>query len=305
MGTPEFALPSLELLLGSQHQIAGVVTQPDKPRGRGLRLSATPVRQFAERHKLKVLTPVDLESEEFYQELGRLVPDLITVVAYRILPEKIFTLPPLGTINLHASLLPKYRGAAPINWAIIKGEKVTGLTTFFIRKKVDTGKIILQSEVEIYPEETFGELYLRLSRIGAGLLLDTVDLIESGQAETFSQDNSEASLAPKITEKICKIDWSKPATETNNLIRGLSPQPGAFTYFRGRILKIFRAVVEKEESTSEESGKIIQADQKKGILIQTPKGILRLKELQLEGKKRLSAEEFIRGAKIEVGEKLG
>lgn len=305
MGTPEFALPSLELLLGSQHQIAGVVTQPDKPRGRGLKLSATPVKQFAERHQLKVLTPVDLESEEFYQELDRLVPDLIAVVAYRILPERIFTLPPLGTINLHASLLPKYRGAAPINWAIIRGEKVTGLTTFFIQKKVDTGEIILQSEVEIYPEETFGELYLRLSRIGAELLLDTVNLIESGQAETFSQNNSEASSAPKITEKICKIDWSKPAREINNLIRGLSPQPGAFTYYRGRILKIFRAEVEKEESTSEESGKIIQADQKKGILVETPKGILRLRELQLEGKKRLSAEEFTRGAKIEIGERLG
>jgi methionyl-tRNA formyltransferase len=305
MGTPEFALPSLELLLKGHHQIAGVVTQPDKPKGRGLKLSASPVKQLAEKHNLKVLTPVDLKSDAFFHELSRLAPDLIVVVAYRILPERIFTLPPFGTINLHASLLPKYRGAAPINWAIINGEKVTGLTTFFIQKKVDTGEIILQSEVEIYPEETFGELYVRLSQIGAGLLLDTVNMIESGEVRTHPQNNSEASSAPKITEEVCKIDWAKSAYEINNLIRGLSPHPGAFTYFRGKILKIFRAEVKIEEFSSDEAGKIIQADQKKGILVQTKKGILRLKELQLEGKRRLLAEEFLRGAKIGIGEKLG
>lgn len=305
MGTPEFALPSLELLLRGHHQIAGVVTQPDKPKGRGLKLSASPVKQFAEKHKLKVLTPADLKSDEFFQELSRLAPDLIVVVAYRILPEKIFTLPPFGTINLHASLLPKYRGPAPINWAIINGEKVTGLTTFFIQKKVDTGEIILQSEVEIYPEETFGELYTRLSQIGAGLLLDTVNMIESGDLRTNPQNDSGASSAPKITEEVCRINWSKSAYEINNLIRGLSPHPGAFTYFRGKLLKIFKAEVDQEENSSDEIGKIIQADQKKGILVQTQKGVLRLKEIQLEGRKRLLAEEFLRGAKIEIGERLG
>lgn len=304
MGTPEFALPSLELLLKGQRQIAGVVTQPDKPKGRGLKLSASPVKKFAEKHNLKVLTPVDLKSDEFFQELSRLAPDLIVVVAYRILPEKIFTLPPFGTINLHASLLPKYRGAAPINWAIINGEKVTGVTTFFIQKKVDTGEIILQSEVEIYPDETFGELSMRLSQIGAELLLDTVNMIESGEVRTHPQKNSEVSSAPKITEEVCKIDWSKSAYEINNLIRGLSPHPGAFTYFRGKLLKIYKAEVDQEGNPSDEVGKIVQADQKKGLLVQTQKGVLRLRELQSEGKKRLLAEEFLRGAKIEIGERL-
>jgi len=305
MGTPEFALPSLELLLKSQHQIGGVVTQPDKPKGRGLKLSPSAVKEFAEEHNLKVLTPADLKSEEFYQALNELKPDLITVVAFRILPEKIFSLPPSGTINLHASLLPKYRGAAPINWAIINGEKITGVSTFFIQKKVDTGELILQRRAEISPEETLGELSLKLSRIGAKLLLETIDLIEKGEVKTYPQSDLEASLAPKITEEICKIDWSKSAEKINNLIRGLSPHPGAFTFFRGKLLKVYKAEAESKEVSSAEFGKIIKADQKNGILVQTQSGVLRLKELQLEGKKKLAAEEFLRGYRIEISEKLG
>ncbi|MCJ7496547.1 MAG: methionyl-tRNA formyltransferase [candidate division Zixibacteria bacterium] len=312
MGSPEFALPSLELLLNSKHQIAGIVTQPDKPRGRGLKLLPSPVKEFAERHNLseigstgKVLTPDDLKSEEFYQALNELKPDLIAVVAFRILPERIFSLPPSGTINLHASLLPKYRGAAPINWAIIKGEKITGLTTFFIQKKVDTGGIILQKEVVIYPEETYGELSSRLSRIGAELLLETIDLIEKRKVKTYPQNDLEVSSAPKITEELCRIDWSKSAEEINNLIRGLSPQPGAFTFLRGKLLKVYKTKVETDENSSTEFGKIIKTDQKSGLLVQTQRGILRVKELQLEGKKKLGAEEFLRGYRIEVGEKLG
>ena len=319
MGSPEFALPSLELLLNSKHQIAGIVTQPDKPKGRGLKLLPSPVKEFAERHNLseivqngssgrstgEVLTPEDLKSEEFYQALNELKPDLIAVVAFRILPERIFSLPPSGTINLHASLLPKYRGAAPINWAIIKGEKVTGITTFFIQKKVDTGEIILQREVEIYPEETFGELSLRLSIIGAEVLLETIDLIEKREVKTYPQNDLEVSSAPKITEELCRIDWSKSAEEINNLIRGLSPQPGAFTFLRGKLLKVYKTKVETDENSSTEFGKIIRTDQKSGLLVQTQKGILRLKELQLEGKKKLGAEEFLRGYRIEAGEKLG
>jgi methionyl-tRNA formyltransferase len=312
MGTPEFALPSLELLLNSKHQIAGVVTQPDKPKGRGLKLLPSPVKEFTEKHNRsesgstgKVLTPEDLKSEEFYQALNELKPDLIAVVAFRILPERIFSLPPSGIINLHASLLPKYRGAAPINWAIIKGEKVTGITTFFIQKKVDTGEIILQREVEICPEETFGELSLRLSIIGAEVLLETIDLIEKGEVKTYAQNDLEASSAPKITEELCRIDWSKSAEEINNLIRGLSPQPGAFTFIRGKLLKVYKSKVETDENSSTELGKIVKADQKNGLLVQASKGILRLKELQLEGKKKLGDEEFLRGFRIEIGEKLG
>jgi len=305
MGTPEFALPSLELLLKSEHQVVGVVTQPDKPKGRGLKLSASPVREFAEKQNIKVLTPEDLKSEEFYQALSELKPDLIAVVAFRILPERIFSLPPFGTVNLHASLLPKYRGAAPINWAIIKGEKKTGVTTFFIQKKVDTGNIILQREVEILPDETYGELSLKLSQVGAEVLLETINLIEKKEAKTHPQNELEATPAPKITDELCKIDWSRPAEEVNNLIRGVSPTPGAFTFFRGKILKIYKTEKVPEQNDLSEPGRIIGADKSMGILVQTGRGILKLKELQLEGKKKITADEFLRGYRIEAGEKLG
>lgn len=305
MGTPEFALPSLELLLKSEHQVVCVVTQPDKPKGRGLKISASPVKEFAEKQNLKVLTPEDLKSEEFYQALSELKPDLIAVVAFRILPERIFGLPPFGTINLHASLLPKCRGAAPINWAIIKGERKTGVTTFFIQKKVDTGSIILQKEVEISPEETCGELSLKLSQIGAEVLLETVNLIEKNEAKTQPQNELDATPAPKITDELCKIDWSRPAEEVNNLIRGISPTPGAFTFFRGKLLKIYKAEIVTWQEGSTEPGRIIGADKSTGILVQTGRGILKLKELQLEGKKKITADEFLRGYRIEAGEKLG
>ena len=305
MGTPEFALPSLELLLKSEHQVVGVVTQPDKPKGRGLKLSASPVKEFAIKHNLKILTPEDLKSEEFYQTLSELKPDLTVVVAFRILPERVFGLPPYGTINLHASLLPKYRGAAPINWAIIKGEKKTGVTTFFIQRKVDTGNIVLQKEVEISPEETCGELSLKLSQIGAEVLLETINLVETKEAKTHSQNELEATPAPKITDELCKIDWSRPVEEVNNLIRGVSPTPGAITFFRGKLLKIYKAEIVTGQEGSTEPGRIISADKSTGILVQAGRGILKLKELQLEGKKKITADEFLRGYRIEAGEKLG
>lgn len=298
-------MPSLELLLKSEHQVVAVVTQPDKPKGRGLKLSASPIKEFAEKQNLRVLTPEDLKSEEFYQALSELKPDLIAVVAFRILPERIFSLPPYGTINLHASLLPKYRGAAPINWAIINGEKKTGITTFFIQKTVDTGHIILQREVEILPEETCGELSLKLSRIGAEVLLETIILIEKKEAKTHPQNELEATPAPKITDELCKIDWSKPAEEINNLIRGVSPTPGAFTFFRRKLLKIYKTEIVSEQDGSTEPGIVISADKSTGIHVQTGRGILKLKELQLEGKKKITADEFLRGYRIEAGEKLG
>jgi len=305
MGTPEFALLSLELLMQSEHQVVGVVTQPDKPKGRGLKLSASPVKEFAEKENLKVLTPEDLKSEEFYQALSELKPDLIAVVAFRILPEKIFGLPPYGTINLHASLFPKYRGAAPINWAIIKGEKKTGVTTFIIQKKVDTGNIILQREVEILPEETCGELTLKLSRIGAEVLLETINLIEKKEAKIQPQNELEATPAPKIADELCKIDWSRPAEEINNLIRGVSPTPGAFTFFRGKMLKIYKTEKVSERVDTSDSGMVIDANKSTGIQVQTGRGILKLKELQLEGKKKITADEFMRGYRIKAGERLG
>jgi len=305
MGTPKFALPSLEALLKSKHQIVGVVTQPDRPKGRGRKLSPTPVKELCLKTNLLVLTPQDLKADDFTEKLKSLNPDLAVVVAFRILPEKVFTIPPKGTINLHPSLLPQYRGAAPINWAVIKGEIKTGVTTFFIQKKVDTGNMILQKEVEIEKDETFGELSERLAWIGADLLIETVDLIEKGEARTLPQEDSQATLAPKLTPQVGKIDWLKTAEQIKNLIRGLSPSPGAYTFFRGKLLKIFKAEIVDREDLTQGWGEVVCADEKEGLVIMTKTKGLKLLLLQPEGKKRITAEEFLRGYRVEVGEKLG
>lgn len=305
MGTPGFAIPGLKAILESKHGLLVVVTQPDRPKGRGKKFTPSPIKQFCVENNLKVLTPENLKSDDFVSKLKDLNPDLLVVVAFRILPEKVFTIPPLGTINLHASLLPRYRGAAPINWAIINNEKKTGMTTFFIKKRVDTGDIILQKEVEIHPEETYGELSQRLSIIGSRLLLETIDLVQKGEVKPLPQNDTEATKAPKITPELCKIDWSKPATEIKNLIRGLSPTPGAYTTYNGKILKLFKAQVVDETPYSEGFGEIISADNEKGIEIKTSKGSIRILELQPQSKRRMKGEEFLRGYRIKVGDKLG
>jgi len=305
MGTPDFAIPSLQRLVNSKHEVVGVVTSPDKPKGRGLRLSESPVKKFSEEHNLKIFTPENLKLDDFFYSLKELNPDLSVVVAFRILPEKIFSLPPLGTINLHASLLPKYRGAAPINWALINGETKTGLTTFYIQKKVDTGDLILQKEIDILPEETFGELHDRLATLGADFLFQTLDLIEKGEAKPTKQDHALASPAPKITREHGQIDWSKEATQIKNQIRGLSPIPAAFTLYKGKILKIYKAKVIGETSFSDGFGEVVESDNKEKIWAKTKEGILEITELQPEGKRKMSAEEFVRGYRIKVGEKLG
>jgi methionyl-tRNA formyltransferase len=305
MGTPEFAIPSLEKLLQSKHEVVGVVTAPDKPSGRGLHLSESPVKKYSKEHNLKTLTPENLKSDDFLYSLKELAPDLLVVVAFRILPEKIFSSPPLGTINLHASLLPRYRGAAPINWAIMNGETKTGLSTFYIQKKVDTGDLILQREVDILPEETFGELHDRLAALGADFLLQTVDLIEKGEAKPLRQDDTLATPAPKITREHCQIDWSKEAIQIKNQIRGLSPIPAAFTLYKGKILKIHKAKVIGETSFSDGLGEVVESDSKEKIWVKTRKGILDILELQPEGKRKMSAQEFVRGYRIKPDEKLG
>lgn len=305
MGTPEFALPSLKALLESEHKLLAVVTQPDRLKGRGKKLAPSPVKEFCLENNLEIFTPENLKSDDFVLKLRDLNPDLLAVVAFPILPEKVFTIPPLGTINLHASLLPRYRGAAPINWAIINNEKKTGVTIFFIKKKVDTGDIILQKEVEIHPEETCGELSQRLSIIGSELLLETIDLIEKGEVKPLPQNNEEATKAPKITPELCRIDWSKPALEIQNLIRGLSPAPGAYTFYKGKILKLFKAQAVDETTYSEGFGEVISAEKNKGIEIKTSKGSLRIQELQPESKKRMKGDAFLRGYGIKVGDKLG
>ncbi len=299
MGTPEFAVPSLEILWKSGFNIVGVITAPDKPAGRGLQLQQSAVKKFAIEKGLNVLQPEKLKNENFIAELKSLRPDLAVVVAFRKLPEVVWQLPPLGTFNLHASLLPQYRGAAPINWAIMNGEKETGATTFFINQEIDTGKILFQEKINIRDDETAGELHDELKTLGAALVLKTVQSIDE---KTFTEHDQlltpSFKTAPKLFTTNCKINWEKSADEIYNLIRGLSPYPAAFTLLQGKNLKIFR------------SKKIIEAHQKKsGDIFSDGKTFLRfacvdgwidVNELQLEGKKKMVTEEFLRGNKIEL-----
>ena len=241
MGTPDFALPSLELLLKNNYRVAAIVTAPDKPRGRGQQVSFTPVKQCALKHSLPLLQPESLNDAAFISSLAAFHADLFVVVAFRVLPPQVFSIPAKGAFNLHASLLPKYRGAAPINWAIINGEKESGVTTFFLREKVDTGSIILQARVAIPETMTAGELHDTLSEVGAEIVLQTVRLIETGKAQPRSQDDALSSPAPKIFKDDCRIEWNKPAAMVHNFIRGLSPHPAAWTVHDGTILKIYKA----------------------------------------------------------------
>ena len=242
MGTPEFAVPSLEILLNSHHEIAAVVTVPDKPQGRGLKLNESDIKKFALKHKLKILQPEKLKEESFVNEIKSLAPDIIVVVAFRILPKEVFTIPVYGTFNLHASLLPKYRGAAPINWALINGETETGVTTFFLKEKVDTGNVIMQNKCDIDEEDDAGTLHDKLSLLGAKTVMSTVNLIEmtNGNVPVYEQDEVLFTTAPKITREFCKINWDNDVSTIHNFVRGLSPYPAAYTILNGKIVKIFK-----------------------------------------------------------------
>ncbi len=291
MGTPDFAIPSLKKLLESKHEVVAVVTTPDKERGRGQKITFTPVKQFALDNNIPVLQPQKLKDEEFISGLKKNNADLFVVVAFRILPREVFTLPVKGSFNLHASLLPKYRGAAPIQWAIINGEKETGVTTFALENKVDTGNVYIQEKIVIEDSDDFGTLHDKLSSMGAEVVLRTVDLIESGNYNMLPQNDALASPAPKITKEITEIDWRKPAADIKNLIKGLSPSPGAFFTFNKKIIKIYKANV--VDSDFLVPGKIEIT--KKSLVISCGSKALEIVELQLEGKKRLSVEEFLRG----------
>ncbi|MBK9098908.1 MAG: methionyl-tRNA formyltransferase [bacterium] len=292
MGTPEFSLPSLKTLLESKHKILAVITQPDKIRGRGQKVSFTPIKQFAVNNNIPVYQPEKLKgNEEFINQMKSLQPDLFVVVAFRILPKEIFEIPKFGSFNLHGSYLPKYRGAAPIQWALIDGETETGLTTFKLAEKVDTGNIYLQEKIKIYPDDDFGTLHDRMSELGANMVLETVNLIESGKYELKVQDDSVASPAPKITKEICLLNWNKSAQEIHNLVRGLSPYPAAFFIYDEKVIKVYKTeVVERNDL------KPFQIEQsKKELIIGCKKNALKILELQQEGRKRMSAEEFLRG----------
>ena len=299
MGTPEFAVPSLRILLEHAYEIPAVVTAPDKPRGRGQQVSNTRVKEFAVQRHISVLQPETLNDSEFISEMRSLKPDLIVVVAFRILPKELYTLPLLGSFNLHASLLPKYRGAAPINWAIIKGERESGVTTFFLQEKVDTGSILLQARVNISPDETAGMLHDKLSEVGAEIVLQTVRLIELGKAQPRLQDDTLACPAPKFFKEDCRINWNMPSRQVHNFIRGLSPHPAAWTTHKGKVIKIYHSSV--METLSAHPGVVFQRTA--GMLsIGTGEGAVSLLEIQQEGKRRLGIVEFLRGYEIEQGE---
>jgi methionyl-tRNA formyltransferase len=296
MGTPDFSIPSLKCLIESRHEVVAVVTAPDKERGRGRKISFTPVKEFALKHHLPVLQPEKIKNNtQFVEDLKKFDADLYVVVAFRILPVEVFSIPSKGSFNLHASLLPKYRGAAPIQWALINGEKETGLTTFKLVEKVDTGNIYLQEKVEIKPDDNFESLHDRLTEIGSKVVLQTVEIIDGGNYELKTQNDSLATPAPKITKEICKIDWNKSATEIHNLIRGLSPIPGAYFEFKEKIIKVYKSeVIEKNDLNP---FRIFQT--KVELIIGCGKNALRILRLQQEGKKRMGIEEFLRGFNFE------
>ena len=296
MGTPDFSIPSLKILLESKHDVLAVVTASDKQRGRGRKISSTPVKKFAIENNIPVLQPEKLKNNpEFVEHLKKFDADIYIIVAFKILPPEVFTIPAKGSFNLHASLLPKYRGAAPIQWALIKGETETGLTTFKLAEKVDTGNIYIQQRVEIYPEDNFETLHDRLSELGAEVVLKTVNLIETGNFILQEQDNSLATPAPKITKEIAKIDWDKSAIEIHNLIRGLSPIPGAFFELNGKIIKIYKSEFVNRTDLSPQ-----QIERTKNeLIIGCGKDALKILELQQEGKKRMGIEEFLRGFRFQ------
>jgi methionyl-tRNA formyltransferase len=295
MGTPDFAVASLKALLNAGENVVAVVTAPDKPAGRGQKMQSSGVKTFALEHNIPVLQPLKLRDPEFLNELKSLAADLQVVVAFRMLPEVVWDMPPKGTINLHASLLPQYRGAAPINHAIINGEKITGVSTFFLTHDIDTGNIIFREEVDILPQDTAGDLHDRLMKTGAQLLVKTVKAIEEGNYQETPQNLEDTSLkqAPKIFKEDCNIDWNQSTQKINDLIRGLSPYPTAYTTLHDKVLKIFKATPEIAE-VSEIPGSII-SDEKTFIKFACTDGYIRIEDLQIQGKKRMKTEDFLRG----------
>jgi methionyl-tRNA formyltransferase len=300
MGTPQFAVTSLDALIKSGSEIVAVVTAPDKPAGRGRKLSQSAVKVYALENGLKVLQPEKLKDPVFLEELQALGADLQVVVAFRMLPEAVWNMPLKGTINLHASLLPQYRGAAPINWVLINGEKESGVTTFFLNEDIDTGNLLFTEKVTLTGHETAGELHDRLMHKGAGLLVKTVKAIESGRYSVNIQallvNDEELKPAPKIFKEFCKIDWNQSAEAVYNLIRGLSPIPTAYTTLNDKTLKIFKAELQSIQPGIQPGGFL--TDNKTHLKFAAKDGFINVTDVQLEGKKRMGIEEFLRGNKM-------
>jgi methionyl-tRNA formyltransferase len=309
MGTPEFAVASLDALVKARYNIVGVVTAPDKPAGRGMKMKESDVKKYAVKHHLKILQPEKLKDPHFIEELRSLNADLQVVVAFRMLPEVIWNMPPMGTINLHGSLLPQYRGAAPINWAIINGEKETGVTTFKLKHEIDTGNILLQESLPVGENETAGEVHDRMKEIGAQLLIKTTEGLFDGTLKEVSQENIQHSIinnqvpgeashsplkhAPKIFTQTTRIDWNKSIDEIHNLIRGLSPYPAAFTELEDKTIKIYKG--EKESAVPTSKIGRWESNGTTYLKFAAKDGYIHLKEVQLEGKKKMMIEDFLRG----------
>ena len=300
MGTPDFAVPSLEALL-TKHEVVLVVTQPDKPKGRGKKMVPTPVKACALEHGIPVLQPEKVKEPEFVEQLRSYEPDLIAVTAFgQILSEPILEMPKYGCINVHGSLLPKYRGAAPMQWSIIDGEKVTGITTMYMAKGLDSGDMLLKAEVEITDEDTFATIHDKMAVTGANLLLDTLDQLEAGTLERIPQDHDAATYAPMITKETGHIDWSKNRQDIINLIRGLNPVPAAYTIYEEEVLKIFGAALSDVQADSAANGEIV-AVVKKGFVVKCGDCCLLITEVQARGGKRMMTDAYLRGHAMKEG----
>lgn len=302
MGTPDFAKESLEALYNKGYEILAVVTNPDKPKGRGMKMVASPVKEFALEKGLKIYQPEKVRNnEDFINVIKSLKPDVICVVAYgKILPQEILDIPEKGCINVHGSLLPKYRGAAPIQWAVLNGDKTTGITTMYMGAGMDTGDMILKQEVEIGEDETTGELWEKLSKIGSELLVETLKQIEAGTAPRIPQGD-DFTMAPMLDKEMAKIDWeNKNAREIKNLVRGLNPIMGAYTFLNGKKIKFWKVDLAEgiEENLELKNGTVIKSDKKDGIYIKTKEGILKVLEIQGENAKRMSIQDYLRGNSI-------
>lgn len=315
MGTPDFAVGTLQAIVEAGHDVAAVVTQPDKPKGRGGAVAMSPVKEKALEYGLTVLQPQKARDEAFVEELRGLAPDVIVVVAFgQLLPENIINMPKYGCINVHASLLPKYRGASPIQWAVIDGCEYSGVTTMQMDAGLDTGDILLSERVKLEPKETGGSLFDRLSSVGAQLLVKTLEGVQNGTVQPVKQRDEDSSYVKMIDKSFGIIDFEKAAVYIERLIRGLNPWPSAFTHINGKILKIWDADAIEADNQEElgteitdkktDCGTIISVD-KKSFTVQCGEGILKVNEVQLEGKKRMKTEDFLRGCKIEPGQKLG
>lgn len=306
MGTPDFAVPCLQKLIDEKYYIAAVVTQPDRPKGRGKKMVAPPVKELAEKYNIPVFQPEKVRNPEFIEVLRSIAPDLIVVIAFgQILPKEILDIPTYGCINVHGSLLPKYRGAAPIQWAIINGEKITGVTTMFMDEGMDTGDMILKKEIFIEPEYTAGDLHNIMAPVGAELLKETLNELIRGNIKREKQDENEATYAPMLKKENGLIDWSQPSYKIVNLIRGLSPWPSAYTFYKDQMIKIWKAEVYDKIYEFNAIGEIVEVIKNKGLIVKTGDSSLLITEIQAPNGKRMTVEEYLRGHDIEQNIILG